>query len=86
MPTDAQPGIAFQSPATTGTVLGGPPENRALRFGIDYAAPGDALFADFRAFPSPPATAIIERVGALDAGYQRRDDESLYASRRRFLG
>jgi hypothetical protein len=69
---DAQPGIAFQSPATTGTVLGGPPQNSALRFGIDYAAPGDALFTDFRALPVPPAAAVSSELVLLtldiDAG------------------
>ena len=69
---DAQPGIAFQSPAATGTILGGPPQNSALRFGIDYAAPGDALFADFRALPVPPAAAISSELVLLtldiDAG------------------
>jgi len=69
---DAQPGIAFQSPATTGTVLGGPPDNSALRFGIDYAAPGNALFTDFRALPVPPAAAVSSELVLLtldiDAG------------------
>jgi hypothetical protein len=69
---DALPGIAFQSPAETGTVLGGPPQNSALRFGTDYAAPGDALFADFRALPVPPAAAISSELVLLtldiDAG------------------
>jgi hypothetical protein len=84
---DAHPGIAFQSPAATGTVLGaGPPLNTTLRFGIDYAAPGNALFGDFRALPAPPCHCHLERVGALDAGYRRRVGESPHASRRRFLG
>jgi hypothetical protein len=69
---DAQPGIAFQSPATLGTVLGGPPQNSTLRFGIDYAAPGDALFGDFRALPAPPAAPISSELVLLtldiDAG------------------
>ena len=51
---NALPGIAFQSPAALGSVLGVPPLTSALRFGIDYVAPGDALFADFRALPVPP--------------------------------
>jgi len=51
---DAQTGISFQSPMAPGTVLGGFPANRALQFGIDYSAPAETLFTDFRALPVPP--------------------------------
>ena len=51
----AQTGISFQSPMATGTVLGGSPANRALQFGIDYSAPAETLFTDFRALSVPLA-------------------------------
>jgi hypothetical protein len=65
---DAQPGIAFQSPAATGTVLGGPPDNSALRFGIDYFAPGDELFADFRAATPTIKSELVLLTLDIDAG------------------